>query len=311
VKLFKLFIKHWAVRREYDVMVVGFPGQAMTFFAKLITRKPVVLDAFYSLYNTVVEDRRLKKPGTPGAWYYFFLDWASVRVADQVLIDTAAHARYFHAIFNVSQEKIFIVRVGADDEIFYPRPKKKSLEKKFEVLFHGTYIPLHGVQYIIRAAKVLEEDSTIQINLLGNGQLLQESLRLAERLEVRNIIFRTERIPAEELVMVIASADVCLGIFGATKKASVVIPNKIYESLAMEKPVITADTPAVREIFTEQDLIFVPPANSEALANAIRRLKGDVVFKERLAHSGRRAYLNNASFVVIGSILRNCLTNLK
>ena len=73
----------------------------------------------------------------------------------------------------------------------------------------------------------------------------------------------------------IVEADLCLGIFGNTDKAKRVIPNKVYECLAVGKPVITADTPAIRELFEDGELVFVSVADHISLAKAIMALKND------------------------------------
>ena len=75
------------------------------------------------------------------------------------------------------------------------------------------------------------------------------------------------------LIERVAQADICLGIFGATDKARRVVPNKVYQTLALGKAVITAETPAVCEVFTSgEEMVTVPPGDPELLAGAIRAL---------------------------------------
>ena len=70
-----------------------------------------------------------------------------------------------------------------------------------------------------------------------------------------------------------ASHAAVLGVFGTTPKTGMVIPNKVYQSMACGRPVVTADTPAVREIFTPgEHLVCVPPGDPGALAEALARL---------------------------------------
>ena len=66
-----------------------------------------------------------------------------------------------------------------------------------------------------------------------------------------------------------------MGIFGNSPKASRVIPNKLFQIVASGKPVITRDSPAIRELITEppEDVVLVPPASAEALANALMSVK--------------------------------------
>lgn len=63
-------------------------------FAKL-RGASVVWDAFLSLHNTIVEDRRIVGPSNPLAWLIHAFEWLVTRAADCVVLDTAAHADYF------------------------------------------------------------------------------------------------------------------------------------------------------------------------------------------------------------------------
>ena len=64
-------------------------------------------------------------------------------------------------------------------------------------------------------------------------------------------------------------ADIVLGIFGESVKTMRVIPNKAYEALAMSLPLVTADTPAIRELLDERSAVLVPAADPQAIADAL------------------------------------------
>ena len=115
----------------------------------------------------------------------------------------------------------------------------------------------------------------------------------------------------EQLKEKIVQADVCLGIFGDTQKTQRVIPNKVYECLAMQKPVITADTPAMRELFDESDMMLVKAANSESLVDAIIYLKKNPELMNKIAVNGFNKFKNNASLFVLGGKLKNIINELE
>jgi glycosyltransferase involved in cell wall biosynthesis len=99
----------------------------------------------------------------------------------------------------------------------------------------------------------------------------------------------------------IREADLCLGIFGETGKASRVVPNKVYEAMAAGRPVITGDSPAARELLTNgTDCLLCRRGDPEALAEAIMLLRSDEALAERLALAGRRLFQEKASPVMIG-----------
>jgi len=108
-------------------------------------------------------------------------------------------------------------------------------------------------------------------------------------LDLPGIAFR-ESVAADKLPALVARANISLGIFGVTPKAARVIPNKVYQTLALGKPVITADTLALRERFTPgEHLLATPPGDSDALAEAIRTLAGNAALRAELGRRGQRA----------------------
>ncbi len=122
-KYWKLFKKHKKIANKYDILIVGFAGRtrSMVPFAKLIIRKPIIWDAFYSLYDSWIFDRQLASLKSLKAKYYWFLDWFSCKLADKILLDTNEHIKYFVKTFKIKKDKFIKVLIGADDSIFYPR----------------------------------------------------------------------------------------------------------------------------------------------------------------------------------------------
>jgi glycosyltransferase involved in cell wall biosynthesis len=105
-----------------------------------------------------------------------------------------------------------------------------------------------------------------------------------------------EHLPAE-----IQSAGCSLGIFGASGKAHRVIPNKAFQAIACAAPLVTADTPAARELLVdEESALLIPPGDAQALAQAVRRLAADSELSRRIAAGGRAAYEREASEAVLG-----------
>ena len=113
---------------------------------------------------------------------------------------------------------------------------------------------------------------------------------MAAALGLTNLEF-TGFMPVVDLSAMINDFDVCLGIFGATPKTQRVIPNKIYEALAMAKPVITAQTPAIEELFTDgKNILLCQTANPADLAQKILLLKNDFGLRQIIARNGYRLY---------------------
>jgi glycosyltransferase involved in cell wall biosynthesis len=91
------------------------------------------------------------------------------------------------------------------------------------------------------------------------------------------------RVPMLALPAHIARAHLCLGIFGETPKAARVVPNKVFQCMGVGRPVISADTPAMRELFTGgEEMVLVAPADAKALAAAIEAHAADRAARERI-----------------------------
>jgi glycosyltransferase involved in cell wall biosynthesis len=260
---------------DHDAVIVGYLGHLDVLvlwpFARL-RGKPVVWDAFLSLYSTIVEDRRLISSKNPVAGLLYCWEWLACRAADLVVLDTASHGRYFIQKFGLTEDRITSVFVGAEDTAFGDTAPAAPCLDTVTVLFYGQFIPLHGIPTIIEAAKLSRNDA-IEWILIGRGQ---ESSRIktmvADGPPCR--ITWLDWVPYEQLREWIQRADICLGIFGTSDKASRVIPNKVFQVLACGKPVITRDSPAIRELLTPEmpGVMLVAAGNAQALAAAVKTL---------------------------------------
>jgi glycosyltransferase involved in cell wall biosynthesis len=259
---------------KHDAVVVGYLGHLDVLvlwpFAKL-RGVPVVWDAFLSLYNTVVEDRRLVSGRNPAAWVLYAFEWLACRAADRVVLDTRAHAAYFADVFRLPAGRCDAVWVGAEPEAF-PPAMEQSAPRSGEriVLFYGQFIPLHGIDTIIHAAR-LTHDERVRWVLIGSGQEAGRVRSMLEASPAPNVQW-LPWVEYRELADWILRANVCLGIFGDTDKAARVIPNKVFQILMSGKPLITRDSPAIRELLEErmQGVRLIPAADARALADAVR-----------------------------------------
>jgi len=306
VKYLDLIKKHWQIRKKYDIMIVGFPGFQSAILAKLLTKKPIVFDAFLSMYDSIVLDRKQVVSKSLRAKYLWWLDKISMSVADVVLFDTNEHIKYVTKEFNLPKEKFERIFIGADTDIFFPVDDNGKDDDKFKVLFYGTFIPLQGVEYIIKAAKELENEKDILFIMIGNGQEKKKALSIAKELNVNNISF-LDSYSQPRLSDEIAKADVCLGIFGDTEKARRVIPNKVFECVAMKRTVITADTLAARELFKDNEVVFVKISDSKAIAEAILKLKKDKTMAKIIAENGYKKFLSETTIKKLGYQLLNMI----
>ncbi len=151
------------------------------------------------------------------------------------------------------------------------------------------------------------KDPSVLFRVIGSGQTWPEAQAMVTRWGLKNVHFETW-VSKEVLPRRIAQADICLGIFGEGEKARRVIPHKIFQSMAMGKPVITLRTPAVEEFFSHRESVFLcsSPHPSE-LAQAISELKEDAALRSKIAEGGYRIVSRRFSAEAIGRCLLGIL----
>jgi glycosyltransferase involved in cell wall biosynthesis len=285
------------------VMVAGFNGQLDVLVARRLVgrRVPVVFAPLVTVTETLVDDRAVYAPASLPARLFGWLDRASLRAADIVITDTEAHAAYLRARFAVPRARLCVEYLGAERAFFTaPAPVAPTARS---LLFYGQYVPLHGVETILDAARRLA--GRVELVMLGSGPLRVAAETAARGLD--NVRF-IDWVPYDELPQWIARADVCLGIFGTTPKAAMVVPNKVYQAAAGARPIVTADTPAVREVFRDgESVILIPPGDGAALARALDALAGDPERRAALGRAARRVVEERCDPTRQGRELRACI----
>lgn len=297
--------------KRYDLVFCGFYGYLI---AQAIRRShslkgaPLLLDAFVSNYDTLVQDRGAVSADSPGARMALWLDKSTCALADHLLLDTEAHAHYFVSAFGIPAEKITVVPVGCSESLFYPTSLPD--EQPVTVLYYCSYQPLHGVDIVLKAAALLQTEP-LHVRLIGNGPLREEMALLAQTLALRNVEF-VDAVSPGEIAHEVQRATICLGgHFGASGKAQRTIPGKVYQMLASARPAICADSPANRELLVDgESALLIPTGDPSALANALHALLHDRMLRERIARGGREAYEKKASEAVIGAQLEEVVDAL-
>jgi glycosyltransferase involved in cell wall biosynthesis len=285
------------LRLSFDVLLVGYPGHLDLAAARRVAgRRPIVFNPLVSLADTFVADRRRFRPGSVAARTLEAIDKRAFQAADLVVADTEAHAQHLATLTGLPAGRIAVCSVGAEERVFRPG---WAPEEPFTCLFVGKLIPLQGVETILAAARAAPE---VPFRIVGSGQL--ESLLQDRPANVEWIPWvEYEQLPDE-----LHRAGCAMGIFGTSGKAQRVIPNKAFQALACGTPLVTADTPATRELLVdEESALLVPPGDPQGLAAAVSRLASDFALAQRLSEGGLEAYRKYASEDVLGQRWRSVL----
>ncbi len=270
---------------DVDALIVGYPGQFDVWSARRHQR-PVVFNAMVSLYDTFVEDRERFRDGSLPARTLRRLDRSAFCVADLVVADTQANADFMRDLAGI--DEVAVCYLGAEERLFRPGWRRAE---DFHVLFVGKPAPLHGLDVILEAARLLPD---VPFRIVGTGQVTH--LLDARPPNVEHVPWvEYERVPDEY-----ARAGCALGIFGSSGKAHRVVPHKTFQALAVGTPLITADTVAARELLVDRRDSLLVERTADSLAEAIVALRDDSELAERIGAGGRATFEREASEAVLG-----------
>jgi len=261
-------------------------------------RLPLLLDTLTSQYDKAIyEQHRFSRCSVRGRALLRY-EQRLFANGDIVLTDTPEYARFFADPLLVPEDRLHIVYVSAEEPLFSPGPRREP-NHPVEVLFYGSFVHLQGPEIIVEAARRYVGPDVNWV-LLGNGSLRQPCERLATGLG--HVRFENW-IPYAGLPARIAHADILLGVFGATGKAQRVIPNKVFQSMACGKPLVTCEAPGYPQALVddpESGIAWVPAGDAQALADTVAKLAAE---PQRLAELGDRSrasydrYFSNATVV--------------
>lgn len=270
---------------------------------------PLVFDPLISAWDKQVHERGKFSAGSARGRRLLARERRQFALGDAVVADTAGHAEFFADVLGVPRERLVVVPVGAEEELFVHAPyQPRPAGEPLEAVFFGTFIGLQGVDTLVEAMGLYAADPAnppLRFRLLGDGPLRPAcEARVGElraALPALDVAFEDWR-PIAELPARLAQADFFLGIFGITDKALRVIPNKVYQSLATGRPVITAATPAFAAGLrqgNDHGLLWCRPGDAPGLAAALGRLVAQRARLPAMAAAARRTYEENFSRIEV------------
>ena len=200
-----------------------------------------------------------------------------------------------------------MIPVGAEEGLFDPQPVEAA-RRPVRVLFYGSFIGLQGPEVIAQAAALTAE---VHWTFIGDGPLRQRCEHLCK--DRPNITF-LPWIPYQQLPAQIAEADILMGVFGNSQKAARVIPNKVYQSLACGRIVVTQPSPSYPEEIqimetSQSGIAWVAAGNAGALAEVVRKLAAAATALSDLGDAARRTYERHFSAAKVRKALSDVLVS--
>ncbi|MCK4773280.1 MAG: glycosyltransferase family 4 protein [Candidatus Krumholzibacteria bacterium] len=206
----------------------------------------------------------------------------SLKYADRVLTVTremrdnfgsrGADVNKITVIVNVPDDRVFgLERYAHLSENVEAVRKRERRSGKFRVLCHGAIERRYGIDLVVRAvARLKESIPGVEFRFMGQGDYLSEVQKLAEELDVTDHVTYLGFVPFETMVEEILAANVTVVPVQKNPYSVLVHTNKMYEYVALRKPVVASRLDSVAAYFPEDSLVFFEPGNEEDLADKLR-----------------------------------------
>ncbi len=281
------------LRHNPDVYVLGFRGHEIFWLIRLIAMgKRLVFDEFMSPSDALISEKKLGNFGKVLGYLAFPLESFCLRISDHCITDTVMHKEFVAERFSVAREKIDVVYVGAtipeSDSGTQDKEQPPRSRETLNVLFYGTFLPLHGMDVLLKSCHLMKDKSIVFNIIGGKGKVLADFKRMQDELQLSNVQHKAW-VELDELQSVyIPGADLCLGgPFGGTPQARRVITGKTMQFLAQSKPTIIGRIDEPVGFVDRQNCLLVDQASPKNLAEV---LNWAIANKERLPEIGRNGH---------------------
>jgi glycosyltransferase involved in cell wall biosynthesis len=178
----------------------------------------------------------------------------------------------------ISPDKMVVIKNGVDLNSFYPRPKDETLsaqlllKDKFVIGYLGTHGMAHGLDFILRSIKKIDDEG-IHFLFIGDGAEKLHLKAWKEELHLRNVTL-LDAIPKEKVAQYLSMVDVALVNLRKSLTFTTVIPSKIFESAAMGIPLLLGVDGEVRSLIEAYDAgLYFEPENEKQFIDAVESIR--------------------------------------
>ncbi len=172
------------------------------------------------------------------------------------------------------------------------RQKNKFLESDFILIYAGIIGIAQGLEVILKTAKNFKDNHAVKFVLMGSGPEKEKLIQLKTELGLNNVFF-LEAVTKQKMPSILRSVNAAIIPLRKLDLFLGAIPSKIFESLAMEVPILLGVGGEAKNLFIDKGKcgIYFEPENPEELAAAINKLLKDKILCGELGKNGRN-YVN-------------------
>jgi glycosyltransferase involved in cell wall biosynthesis len=273
-------------RRKYDVVYVHNMPNFLVFAGLLpkISGAKIVLD----VHDPAAELLAAIRGHDLSPWDQYLAnaeERISMSFSDSLITVNEAMR---HRLSTISSRPVSVVMNLPDSLRFVSRAERPRSGPLQWIVYSGSIAHRNGLDLVVQAVSLLaDEFPLLRFRVIGEGPALESVMRLAEDLGIPDRVEFRGFVPHEQLPSLLSDGAAGIspqrgGLFG-----SLVFSMKVAEYVALGLPVICSGIATMRHYFSDDELLFFEPGNTEDLARAIRTLLTDPAAGQQWAASSR------------------------
>lgn len=209
--------------------------------------------------------------------------------------------------------KITVVKNGVDLAQYRPvdgaseLAEELGLTGKFIVSYFGTHGMAHHLETILDAARRLNNSPNIVFLMVGDGAERQTLVRMRDTMGLKNVMMLDQQ-PKSRMPELWALSDVSLVLLKKSDLFKTVIPSKIFESLAMAKPIVLGVEGESADLLrAAQAGLCIEPEDADQLVARVLELSRDTQLRQRLGRNGRRFVMEQFDRIILARKLASVI----
>ena len=216
-----------------------------------------------------------------------FLEKASFRYAHHIVLHFRISQQGLKE-WGIPASKATVTLNVPNEGIFNPdAPLPIERENNhFQIITHGSLLEQYGVQTLIQAVPLLTPYiPDLKVEIVGDGEYRTHLEKLVHDLGLEEHVHFTGFVPIDNIPHYIHQADV-----GVISILISMVPNKLFEYIALSTPVVSSDFPAIRACFDGDMVMYFETGNEEDLARRILELYRETAKRAAMSTSALAAY---------------------
>ena len=297
MRTFGVRAKKHVLKNKYDLVIdnqsVSYSMEYIQILIPLIEviHHPITMDLKYELST----NNNLIYRFSRHRWYSFLRMQKKVApLLKNILTPSNNSKKDISKEFHVKPENISVIHNAVDSNIFRPYPEIKNLPQRL-ITTASADVPLKGLDFSLYAlADLSKEFQDIELLVIGTLRKGGHTDRLIKKLNLNERVTFKTGLTKDEIAQEYA-------------KSSVAIVSSLYEgfgypvaeAMSCSIPLIATDVASIPEI-TDNFAILIPPKDSDAIRDSVRKILLEPDLYNKVAAKGRLHIKNKFNWQTIG-----------